>query len=133
MISYNQKAWVVFSGETELPWLRALKPGFRHCFVILFDQKYWVTIDPLSNHMETHVQHLPSSFNLPLWFKNRGMEVVPASINHNHKKPAPIMPFSCVEAVKRILGLHHRFIFTPWQLYRHLNKDLKEGDKLWEV
>ena len=35
-------------------------------------------------------------------------------------KPAPFMLFTCVEAVKRVLGIHRRGIVTPWQLYRHL-------------
>jgi len=35
-------------------------------------------------------------------------------------KEAPWMPHTCVEAVKRVIGLHARFIITPWQLYRHL-------------
>jgi hypothetical protein len=26
---------VVFSGTTDIPWLRVLKPGFRHCFALV--------------------------------------------------------------------------------------------------
>ena len=125
----TQQAWVVFSGETEISWLRVLKPGFRHCFVVLFDEAHWLTIDPLANHMDAQIQPLPADFNLPLWFKNRGLEVVPAPLNRTHKKPAPVMPLTCVETVKRILGLHHRFIFTPWQLYRYLLKEHCNEDR----
>jgi hypothetical protein len=28
----EQKAWVVFSGKSDLWWLSILKPGFRHCY-----------------------------------------------------------------------------------------------------
>jgi hypothetical protein len=35
-------------------------------------------------------------------------------------KAAPFMLFTCVEAVKRVLGIHRRGIVTPWQLYQHL-------------
>ncbi len=31
------------------------------------------------------------------------------------------MPFTCVEAAKRVLGLHDRRVVTPWQLYRRLS------------
>jgi len=47
---------------------------------------------------------------------------MPANIRHINKQ-APWMPFSCVEAVKRVLGIHKSFILTPWQLYRFLRKE----------
>ncbi len=117
------KAWIVFSHETDLPWLRILKSGFRHCFVILNDGHSWVSFDPLSGHSEISVHHLPPDFDLPGWLEGRGHKVVPASINYAHKRPAPPMLFTCVEAVKRVLGLHSIFILTPWQLYKRLERD----------
>ena len=134
-----RKAWVVFSGQTDLAWLRLLKPGFRHCFVLLNDGQRWVTLDPLSNYMEVAVHHyVPPEFDLPRWLAARGFKVVQSEIAHE-KKPAPFMLFTCVEAVKRVLGLHKRFIITPWQLYRHLTKTHTnthhrfEGELSWEV
>lgn len=116
----SQKAWVVFSGQTDLAWLKILKPGFRHCFVLLNDGKRWVSLDPLSNYTDIIVHHhVPPEFDLPLWLKGRGHEVVETNINRA-RKPAPFMLFTCVEAVKRVIGLHKRFIITPWQLYRYL-------------
>ncbi len=115
------KAWVVFSGQTDLPWLRILKKGYRHCYILLDDGKHWITVDPLSNYTDISVHDMPLNFNLSLWMKNRGHMIVPATIEHRDKQ-APWMPFSCVEAVKRILGIHNAFIFTPWQLYRYLQK-----------
>ncbi len=138
------KAWVVFSGQADLPWLKILKEGYRHCYILLNDGKHWITIDPLSNYMDVSVHEVPLDFNLPLWMKNRGHIIMPAEIRHVDKQ-APWMPFSCVEAVKRVLGIHKSFIFTPWQLYRYLrkeqtartfqnthNKSIK-GDFAWEA
>lgn len=117
----SQDAWVVFSGETDLPWLKFLKSGFRHCFVLINDGQRWVSIDPLSPYTEVQVyHHLIPSFDLPSWLEGRGYKVCKASINRDHKKAAPIMVFTCVEAIKRLLGIHKRFIVTPWQLYRCL-------------
>ena len=142
-----QKAWVVFSGQADLFWLRILKPGFRHCSVLLNDGAHWITFDPLSNYTDVMVHNLPQDFDLPLWLKDRGHKVVPAHIERP-LNPAPFMPFSCVEAVKRVLGLHKRFVLTPWQLYRHLKKQNdqplsaaeqpnsqhnQKGDLAWEV
>lgn len=139
-----QKAWVVFSGQTDLPWLKILKEGYRHCYIILNDGHHWITIDPLSSYMDVSVPDLPSDFNLPLWMKNSGQTVLPAQIRHIDKQ-APWMLFSCVEAVKRVPGIHKRWIITPWQLYRHLQQEQnarlftniknkpEKGDFAWEA
>lgn len=116
------KAWVVFTAEADWPWLKMLKPGFRHCFVLLHDGEHWVSLDPLLNHTDVQVHNVPPDFNLPGWLRRRGHRVVMAPVNRAHLRPAPFMMFTCVEAVKRVLGLHAWHVLTPWQLYRHLER-----------
>ena len=132
----NLRAWVVFSGQADLPWLKILKPGFRHCAVLLNDGERWITIDPLSNYTDVTVHHVATAFDLPRWMCGRGHIVVPAEVSRS-ETPAPLGLFSCVEAVKRVLGIHDRLILTPWQLYRHLTttKEIPtlKGDFAWEV
>ncbi|HEV7371349.1 hypothetical protein [Arenibaculum sp.] len=114
------EAWVVFCGEAELWWLRLLRPGFRHCFAVLRDGGRWITVDPLSSHTEVAVQPAPADFDLPGFLAGRGHAVVRAPVRRGHGRPAPWGLFTCVEAVKRVIGLHDRRIVTPWQLHRHL-------------
>ena len=113
------KAWVVFSAHADLPWLRILKPGFRHCAVILNDGLRWIILDPLSNYIDICIPDLQIDFDLPQWMCGQGYIVMPAPIKRT-VKPAPWSLFTCVEAVKRVLGIRKRGIFTPWQLYQHL-------------
>ncbi len=121
------EAWVVFTGQTDLPWLKMLKPGFRHCYVLLNDGDRWVSLDPLSNYLDVSIHHhVPAKFNLPLWLKSRGLIVVRAPMRRARKE-APWMLFTCTEAVKRVLGLHKRSIITPWQLYRYLQDEEMRG------
>ena len=117
----DKKIWVVFSGQTDLPWLKCLKSGFRHCFVVMHDGRHWVSVDPMANYMEVTVHQTAGDFDFIGWIQNSGLAVVRANIRY-HSKPAPIMPLTCVEAVKRILGLRRRLIITPWQLYKFLRK-----------
>ncbi|HYD30083.1 MAG TPA: hypothetical protein VEB64_04405 [Azospirillaceae bacterium] len=116
------RAWVVFRGDAELAWLRLLRPGFRHCFVVLHDGWRWITLDPLAPHTEVAVPPVPAEADLPGWFAGQGMTVVPAPVRRDRRRPAPWAPFTCVEAVKRVLGIHARRVLTPWQLYRHLTR-----------
>lgn len=127
MCSYHhqeiQSAWVVFTGKTDIFWLRFLKSGFRHCYVLLNDGHSWICIDPVSTYTDVQVYHdIPANYNFPKWLELSGYRVTPATINKNHFKPAPLMWCSCVEFVKRILGIHKCSVVTPWQLYKFLQK-----------
>ncbi|HPF78386.1 MAG TPA: hypothetical protein PLF01_03740 [Alphaproteobacteria bacterium] len=120
----SQKAWVVFSGETDIGWLKILKPGFRHCFVLLHDGQRWISIDPISPCLDIQIyHHIDAEFDLPAWLESRGHKVTEAILRRHHKKPAPAMPVSCVEISKRVLGIHRRLIITPWQLYKFLKQE----------
>lgn len=82
-----------------------------------------MSIDPLAAYTDIQkYDHINAQYDLPKWLKTQGYKTVKAFLNHEHSKPAPAMFFTCVEAIKRILGLHHRSIITPYQLYRFLQK-----------
>lgn len=114
------EAWVAFCEGRGLWWLRWLKPGFRHCFVILGDARRWVVIDPGSCFTDVAALERAQRPDLPGWFRAQGMTVARAPIRRDILRPAPWRPFTCVEAVKRILGLSAPAALTPWGLYRHL-------------
>lgn len=138
----EKRFWVVFTGQTDLKRLFFLKQGFRHCFVVMHDGSRWVSVDPLAGHIEVQVHDIPQDFDLPRWLMDQGHRVVAAAFSVA-LRPAPLMPLTCVEEVKRILGLRSRFIVTPWQLYRHLQREASarhcetlrhiKGEESWEV
>lgn len=117
----NPDVWVVFTSQVEIPWLRFLKPGFRHCYALINDGERWISYDPLAHYTDVRVHHVPPEFDLPKWMAERGHKVLRAPVSRIRRE-APWMIFTCVEAVKRVIGLHNRWIVTPWQLYRHLAK-----------
>lgn len=118
----ERRAWVVFTNQTDLPWLRALRAGYRHCFIVIHDGAHWISIDPMAHYMDVIVHHVPADFDMPRWLEGRGHKVVSAPLTQELSRAAPVMLFTCVEACKRILGVHKRAILTPWQLYCHLTQ-----------
>jgi len=116
-------ALVVFSNNTEFWWLKGLRPGFRHCFMVLDMGGQWVVYDPLSH--QTKITLLPANrtIDLKAWYEERGCIAIACTTRAAPLKMAPFFLFTCVEAVKRVLGLHERAILTPWQLYKRLIKD----------
>ena len=127
--------WVIFSDETDIRLLKLLKKGFRHCFMVMQQDGRWVLIDPRSNKTDIALLPHPATFNFPRYFSEQGKTVikVPLTIKTPHKV-APVFPVSCVETVKRLIGVHQRWVMTPYQLYRHLTKIQQgKGDTLKSV
>ena len=119
----DKRAWVVFTDQSELKSVRYLRRGFRHCFVIIHDGHHWISIDPMANYMDVMVHdQMSSDFDFVQWLEERGHAVIQAKLTRNIMVSAPVMFFTCVEACKRILGVHKLSVFTPWQLYRYLTK-----------
>jgi hypothetical protein len=121
------KAWVVFTDDTDWRPLKILKRGFRHCFLVMHDGRAWITLDPLLNRMEIQVHHdLPPDFNFAAHWTGQGDRVVSVEIRNGSKNPnypAPPMIFTCVEAIKRVLGIQSWRVLTPFGLYRYLCKN----------
>jgi hypothetical protein len=65
--------------------------------------------------------------NWPRWLEGQGSAVVKSPIRRDQLRAAPANIFSCVEVIKRFLGIHARRILTPWQLYSYLKKEAVYG------
>ncbi|MBD5405002.1 hypothetical protein HDR59_00450 [bacterium] len=113
--------WVVFSPFTTLWYLKFLRVGFKHCFVILEDNGYFFIVDPLASKIELMSFHILGD-RLINEFKNLGMNVVKVSINKENSASWKFGIFTCVEVVKRILGISSLRVITPYQLYKYLLK-----------
>lgn len=135
-------AWVVFCSDSDVPWLKILKRGFRHCLVIWHDGRNWICVDPLSHVLDIQVIE-KNGLDMPTLMREQGHVVV----RTYRKAPLKIAPpdiLSCVSLVKRALGIHKFSIITPWQLYRHLVREnnaqnfnshhrKNTGDLSWEL
>lgn len=113
--------WIVFSGKADLRVLRWLRPGFRHCFALVREPDRWLLVDPMLHRLEVMTTHCDASFDLPRWMRGRGYRVVRAPVLQPASRMAAPAPFTCVEAMKRLIGLQDWRILTPWQLYRRLS------------
>lgn len=117
----DDPALVVFMGNSDLKRLRLLRRGFRHCFVAVSTARGWVICDPLSHQTDLGIVSGFSADELAGWYRNSGMCVIETRVRAAPRRPAPLRPYTCVEAVKRVLGLHAPWVVTPWQLYRLLS------------
>lgn len=117
------RAVVVFAEETRLPKLRRLKPGFRHCFAYMAQPEGWIGIDPLSHRIE--IRGFPgwdAQADLAAHLRGLGQCALTVPVLQPPRRLAPPLPFSCVETVKRLVGLHSWSARTPWELFLELRK-----------
>lgn len=116
----DDRAVVVFSAQAEVGILRWLRPGFRHCFVVLRRGGAWVVIDPLAHC--TLVDLAPSSLagtaeDVAALYGRRDLVAQVVAVRAVPQRMAPLRPHTCVEVVKRVIGRRAPWVFTPWQLY----------------
>jgi hypothetical protein len=114
-------AIVVFADDASLKWLRPLHKGFRHCFVAVRRGDHWVICNPFSHYTDLDVVCGFTAEELAEWYRHHGLLVVETMAQTPPPRCAPFRPFTCVEAVKRALGLRAPWVFTPRQLHRHLS------------
>lgn len=120
-------AIVVFVGETQVKFLRWLRCDFRHCFIVVRSGEYWIACDPLSHYVALTVLPPCQIAELASFFQQRGNRVIATTATIPQPALAPLRPFTCVEVVKRILGLRAPWVFTPWQLYNQLARGSKNS------
>lgn len=113
-------AIVAFRDRTELAWLRVLRPGFRHCAVWVRVGEFWIGEECLSHRTVLSCVPAAQGRALETALRRGGARVLRSFVREAPRRLAPPLPFTCVEAAKRALGIHAWRIVTPYQLYRHL-------------
>lgn len=117
------RAVVVFREDSRLPKLRRLKPGFRHCHAYLRLPQGWIGVDPLSHQLVLQAfPDWPWQADPAAHLRRLGHCAITVPVLAAPLRLAPPLPFSCVETVKRLIGLQSWTVRTPWELYLELRK-----------
>ncbi|WP_439598961.1 hypothetical protein [Falsiroseomonas sp.] len=127
----GQGVWIAFGGVADQPWLRLLRPGFRHCFAALGDEAGWTVLEPLSGRLLVARLPVAGSFDLPSFYRRAGLRVLgpftPGEPAPRHLPP--LAPFSCVALCRALLGPGAPAAWTPFQLYRGLGGIVPEKNR----
>lgn len=104
---------------------RLLRPHFRHAAAAVPDGDMWVVVDHQSD--TTIAQCSPSADD---FFQGWPVVITCLAVERNRSCLPLFRPQTCVEAVKRLLHVDDRLIFTPYQLYRYLMR-CRDGRHIW--
>ena len=123
-VQAGQRAFIVFGGAADQPWLRLLRPGFRHCFAVIADAAGWTVLDPLSGRLVVARLEVPPQFDLPGFYRRAGLTVLGPFLPGGPRRSLlpPVAPFSCVALCRAVLGAGAGapFAVTPFGLFRAL-------------
>ncbi len=115
--------------------LGLLKPGFRHVWAMKRAENFsgWLLLNVLSGG----VQVCEVADGTPVHVGGRAFAdyhdflLATEAAGLAHIVVAPVQPgtywrfrgpLSCVSAIKHTLGVEAPFVWTPWQLYRHISR-----------
>ncbi|NQU57154.1 MAG: hypothetical protein HQ513_07955, partial [Rhodospirillales bacterium] len=102
--------------------------GYRHCFAIIEGRGGWVVYNPLSHYTEIETYQSLGINEIAQFYRRLGHVVVQTRVQKAPQQVVPMAPYTCVEAVKRVLGIQARAVVTPWHLYRRIEKIHKKAN-----
>jgi len=123
MASY---AYVVFVQSSNLRYLRWIR-GFKHCYVALDFGPRLLILNPMEARTEAVIFEGGLYWPKVLAELSPGTTVLKVPICEARGFSFGI--FSCVELVKRVIGIKNWRIITPRQLYRRILLDFPEGSE----
>ena len=121
------KVLIVFSDNTGAWWLKFLKPGYRHCFAVVETDRGCIWVDPLSTNLNLKVLEGYELAGLIKWYRDMGMKVLSVNVAPSQGGDFPWAAMTCVEIVKRLVGIRNRWIVTPWQLFSFIKRTKSEN------
>ena len=110
-------AYVAFGGTRTHWWTLFLKKGFYHCALLLGNGREWVLIDPLVHFTDMIVL---KNVKIRDVMADKGYRLVRTTPCVPPIRSALFRPVTCVETVKRFLGIYQPKIWTPYQLFKFL-------------
>jgi len=122
MRPYGQSLAIVVFGSSSLRCLQVLKQGYQHCFVVTQSSGQWHLMDPLSNGTQISMLGYTCPNEIIPAFRREGYDAIAVQRLAPVRRLMPLAPYTCVEAVKRVLGVRERWVLTPWQLRQYLGK-----------
>ena len=95
-----------------------LKRGFRHVYVVLQSDDYWIRVDGMNGIPIAEVI-TGADYDLATFYRAEGFAVIEMDVG-NEPPLGPIVLANCVGFTKTLLGIRKLFVVTPYGLYRHL-------------
>ena len=126
--------YFVYEDDGDVPILnKFLKEGYKHVYCVKFDGLFWIKLDFRLDFAECYV--LPYDYRDTIENVLEGLDITLYQRVESWRKvrryrtPTVVAPYTCVEAMKAIVGVFEPFVFTPYQLFNFVEK--QDGRIFW--
>jgi len=126
LIGLNKaRYYFVYSNTDHDHWYaKHLKKGFQHVFAVRFDGYFWTRMDLSLGWTDFDV--LPYDRYDTIKDVLKGLDVTIQYVERwrkpRYRVRTILAPWTCVEAMKSLIGIREPLVMTPYQLYKHLEK-----------
>lgn len=117
------KYFIIFTRSKLKHWVfRFLDSEIQHVYAMWKSPggQMWVVLNPASSHTRLELLTV-DEYPHPRCYTGENSVIIPVktTINVLNRRWGPCI-FNCVEVVKSLLGVKNFWIFTPYQLLKHL-------------
>lgn len=120
------------SDRKDMHWYQKyMKEGFEHCFIVYWDGYTWTKLEKLYGYhyvkpiYQLNGYPLLANENIKSYFESLGYvcQNVDLSMRQESLRCKQVVTFyNCVEYVKDFLGISQWNLFTPYQLFKYVEK-----------
>lgn len=119
-------AYLVYENSNSW-WRKLLKSEYEHVAIVILTEHNYIVLNPRGAGVDVVIQGRDVADPIEKRLYGLYNAVQKVSIPVLTGEQMPVGFFTCVEFVKRVLGIRSMRIQTPWQLYKHIQKE----DKKW--
>lgn len=119
------RVYFVYSNSDHRHWyVNFLKKGFQHVYCVKFDGFFWTRMDLSLGWTDFDVLHFDRYDTIKDVLKGQDVtyQYVERWREPRYRVRTLFAPWTCVEAMKSLIGIRKPLVFTPYQLYKHLEK-----------
>jgi hypothetical protein len=118
----ENRALIVFADAPDKWALRWLPAGFRHCFAVIATREsgQWIYLNPASHQLQCELWQFSALFDPAAYYREQGHNCLWVTLPDEGAQTVRLGMFSCVEVMKRLLGISAWYVLTPAGLHRYL-------------
>ena len=114
------QCYIVYEEEKNFWWQRYLKKGYSHAFIIIFDGYFWIKMEYSIGYMDIFVLPYYNENTIHDVLRGRDCTFQYVEAWRRTRYRTLLAPWTCIEAVKAVLGFRAWSVITPYQLYKHI-------------
>lgn len=115
-------AIIAYTGTAAFAPLRLLHRRYRHCLVLVQVPPYWIAVDSVIGRISYAVLDLQGVGEYLIALHGLGYHCQLARTQPVTVRRWRPMPLTCVEVVKRTLGMDDLGVWTPYQLFQRIKR-----------